>query len=207
MRLDDGSQPHKFSMPKDYFHHLYFQACDLLLQELENIFEQQDLLPPVLCLEDLLLKAANGEDYKEKFQSVKSSCYRDDINFDQLQWQLPLLVDVVRQALSSVSKVTSVCTISDAMNAQSVYKSMLSEIHNLLRLYLTVPITSATSETSFSALRRVLSYLRSSMLEQRLNNCILLHIHKELTDSCNMEEIAKDFIAVNSERINYFGTF
>ena len=35
---------------------------------------------------------------------------------------------------------------------------MLFEVHNLLRLYLTVHITLATSERSSSALRRVLTY-------------------------------------------------
>ena len=75
MRLDG----HRFSTPRDYFHHQYFQACDLLIQELEDMFEQQDLLPPIQCLESLPLKAANGEVYEEKFQSLKSSCYSEDI--------------------------------------------------------------------------------------------------------------------------------
>ena len=93
------------------------------------------------------------------------------------------------------------------MNSQVVYKSMLSEVHNILRLYLTVPITSATSERSFSALKIVNTYLRSSMSEQRLNNYLLLHIHKDLTDSCDIEKVSKNFIAVNTEHRNYFGVF
>ena len=76
---------------------------------------------------------------------------------------------------------------------------MLLKVHNLLWLYLTVPIASATSERSFSALSRVLSYLRSSSSEQRLNNCMSLHIHKHLTDSGDIKEISKEFIAVNIE--------
>ena len=82
-----------------------------------------------------------------------------------------------------------------------------SEVHNILQLYLTVPITSATSERSFSALKVVNTYLCSSVSEQRLDNCLLLHIYKDLTDSCDMEKVAKDFIAVNTERRNYFGVF
>ena len=70
-----------------------------------------------------------------------------------------------------------------------------------------MPITSATSEMSFSALKVVNTYLRSSVSEQRLDNCLLLHIYKDLTDTCDMEKVAKDFIAVNTERRNYFGVF
>ena len=66
-----------------------------------------------------------------------------------------------------------------------------------------MPITSATSEGSFSALKVVNTCLHSSMSEQTY----LLHIHKYLTDSCDMEKVAKDFIAVNTECRNYFGVF
>ena len=153
------------------------------------------------------MKAATGEAYEQELEIIKTSCYKDDFNFDQLEQQLPLSVNLVQQALPDVKKVTSVRTICEAMNTQSVYKSMLFEIHNLLRLYLTIPVTSATSERSFSALRRVLTYLRSSMIEEKLNNYIVLHIHKHLTDSCDLVEIAKEFVAANDERRKYFGTF
>ena len=93
------------------------------------------------------------------------------------------------------------------MNKSNTYKTMLPEVHNLLRLYLTIPITSATSERSFSALKRVLTYLRSTMTEERLNHCLLLHIHKNVTDTLDIKEIAKDFINTNSERLSYFGSF
>ncbi len=122
------------------------------------------------------MKAANGKAYDDSLQSLKSSCYKDDIYFEELQKLLPLLADLVHQALPSVIKVTSVRKICDAMNTKIVYKS---EVHKLLRLYLTVPVTSATSERSFSALKRILTYLRSSMSEIRLNNCLILQVHKQ----------------------------
>ena len=68
---------------------------------------------------------------------------------------------------------------------------MLSEVHNILWLYLTVPITSATSKGSFSALKVVNTYLHLSMFEQRLNNCLLLHIHKDLTDPVIWKKLLK----------------
>ena len=80
---------------------------------------------------------------------------------------------------------------------------MLCEVHNLLRLYLTITITSTTAERSFSPLWNVLTYLWSSMTQQRLNNCMLLHIHTQLTDSLDLIQIAKDVIAINAERKLY----
>ena len=188
-RLDDGSQPHRYSTPKEYFRHQ--------LSELDKRFDQQQLLSPVLTLENLLLEASNGHSY-QNLDSLKISCYKNDFNFDRLHSQLSLCADMIKQALPTVKCVTSVRTICEAMNTNNTFKSMLSEVHNLLRLYLTVPITSATSERSFSALRFVLTYLRSTMSEQRLNNCLLLHI--DITD------IGKQFICT-PERRSYFGTF
>ena len=93
------------------------------------------------------------------------------------------------------------------MNSNSIYKEMLPTVHQIIRLYLTVPITSATSERTFSALRRLLTYLCSSMAEKRLNHCLLLHIHKELTDSMDLVVVAKEFIDLYDERKKYFGQF
>lgn len=205
-RLDDGSQPHRYSTPKEYFRHQFFEACDLLISELDQRFDQQQLLSPVLTLENLLLEASNGHSYQNHLDSLKISCYKNDFNSDRLHSQLSLCADMIKQALPTVKCVTSVRTICEAMNTNNTFKSMLSEVHDLLRLYLTVPITSATSERSFSALRFVLTYLRSTMSEQRLNNCLLLHIHKDITDSLDITDIGKQFICT-PERRSYFGTF
>ena len=106
-----------------------------------------------------------------------------------------------------VRKVTSIRTISDAMNSNPSYKVILSEIHNLLRLYLIVPVTSATSERTFSVLKRLLVYLRSTMTEKRVNNCLLVHVHKDIVDELNLKEIAVEFVSVNDERRKHFSNY
>ena len=64
-QIDDGSQPHQFSTPKEYYRQIYYQVCDLLLQELADRFE---FLPEFLRLECLLLKAANGDNYESELE-------------------------------------------------------------------------------------------------------------------------------------------
>jgi hypothetical protein len=158
----------------------------LLLQELQDRFDQKELLPPVLALENLIVKAANGESYDDSIRYLEDSCFAGDLDFDILKRHIPLVHDLVREAVPGVQKVTSVRTVCEAMNMSNAYKSMLSEVHKLLRLYLTIPITSSTSERTFSAMKRLLTYLRATMTEKRLNNCILLHIHKDLTDQLDV---------------------
>ena len=80
-RVDDSSRPHQFSSPRDYFRHLYFHTCDLFLNELEDRFQGSSSLAPVLALELILIKAANGEDYNPTMESLQESCFSDDIDF------------------------------------------------------------------------------------------------------------------------------
>ena len=103
-----------------------------------------------------------------------------------------------------VRRVTGTNAVCDAMNSNHVFKEMLPTVHQLIRLYKTIPITSAKSERTFSALRRLFTYLRSSMSEHRLNNCLLLHVHKDVTD---LISIASDFVCAHDERRKHFGHF
>ena len=121
----------------------------------------------MLCTEHALLKAANNEDLVpevHKLQgklstltvlSIEKSCFGKDLSVSELSRQLPLLYDIIKKSTPSVKAVTSVNTISEAMNSQEVFKQLLPSIHKFLCLYLTVPITSATSERLFSALKRL----------------------------------------------------
>ena len=54
-------------------------------------------------------------------------------------------------------------------------------------------------------MKRVFLYLRSSMTEKRLNNCLLLQVHKDLLDTFDVVEVAKEFISAKEERRKYFG--
>ena len=86
-------------------------------------------------------------------------------------------------------------------------KDMLSQVCILLKLLLVMPATNAISEHSFSAPRRVKSYLRSTMSQDRLTHLMVLHIHKELTDNLDLITIANDFVAGDTHRLTVFGTF
>ena len=126
---------------------------------------------------------------------AKRSYYKDDINFDHLQKQLPLCTDLFWQAFPGVKQGTSVCTIYEVMNTQQVYNTMWStqSFKIVLNNYYNIIYSW---EVIFCTVK-CFTYLCSSMTEQRLNNCMLLHIHKQVTDCI---QIAKEFIAINADR-------
>ena len=67
-------------------------------------------MPPVVAIEQTLLKAANGEDFSSEIDTPKDSCYKNDIEWSDLSRHLPLLKDVVRKATPDVKSVTSIQT-------------------------------------------------------------------------------------------------
>ena len=106
----------------------------------------------------------------------------------------------------TLKKITCTSTICESINSSEAFKDLLLTVHQLLRLFLTLPITFATSERAFSALHRLKTYTRSQMTE-KTNNCFLLHAHKDLTDDLDLVSIAKEFIQLQMNALNILEIF
>ena len=151
----------------------YYEARDKIKTELESRFNQAKL-KPVSNLEKLLEGAANSNDFTEHLEELKRSFFGTDIaDCGRLGHQLYFMHDAVKTTLPEVRQVTNIRTICEAFNKTPVTKTLLGEVHKLLRLYLTF-------ERTFSSLRRLKTYLRSTMNQTRLNNCLLLHCQLSL---------------------------
>ena len=83
----------------------------------------------------------------------------------------------------------------------------MREALKLVKLLLIIPATNATSERSFSTLRRVKSYLRSSMKQSRLNHLITCNTYKEELYQLDLKAIANSFVHGKENRMNKFGLF
>ena len=83
----------------------------------------------------------------------------------------------------------------------------MSEVHKLLKIYLTILVTIASSKRNFSALKHIKTYVRNSMTQSRLNHSMLLHVHKDKSDSIDTKDIASGFIQNSSTHTAYFGSF
>ena len=198
-RLDDGAEGHHYASPHDYFKQQYYEVLDLMLNEIDRRFDQ----PTFMILRDiekLIVESCNGTDSEVKLPSTIDSMYATDLKLDSLKIQLRMLPDLVRTANKDhemqIRKVTSINTVCE-----------LSEVDRLLHIYLTVPLTSATAERTFSTLRRLKTYLRSAMMQKRLNHIVLLHTHQQRTDELELLQIAQDFVTRNSRRKHFFGSF
>ena len=122
---------------------------------------------------------------------------------------LPDLIQAYNEKtpLTTIKTVSNLRTLCEILNDVPSSKSMLREVFHLLRILLTIPVTTAAAERTFSCLRRLKTFLRSTMSQPRLNHVILLHIHKDKTDNMDVVQIAKECISVNDRRKLHFGSF
>jgi hypothetical protein len=65
-------------------------------------------------------------------------------------------------------------------------------------------MSNASAERSFSALRRVKTFLRNRLTQEHLNHQLMLHVHKELNDCIDVVSIAKSFVSANAQAEGIF---
>ena len=66
-----------------------------------------------------------------------------------------------------------------------------------------MPATNAFSECSFSAMRRIKTYLHSTTGQERLNHLMLLHLHKEKLDNLDPVFIANQFVGGSEHCLSF----
>ena len=87
---------------------------------------------------------------------------------------------------------------------ESSRRKPLSEISILGKLLLVMAATNAVSERSFSDLKRVKTYLRSTTGDSRLNHLMMLHVHKDRTDALTLVDVANDLVGEKENRKQLF---
>ena len=154
-------------------------------------------------LECLLMKACKNEDLEDELCSF----YKDDLDETLLRVQLTTFALHFQQVHGILNKI-SIFDLKKYFSSLSMDQAaLLDQVVKLIQLILVISATNATSERSFSALRRVKTYLRSTMLQERLNYLMLLHIHKERTDKLCIKTAINEFVEKSSNRDNIFGKY
>lgn len=80
-------------------------------------------------------------------------------------------------------------------------ENVFTNIQVMLRILATIPMTSCECERSFSAMRRLKNYSRSTMTENRLNGLALMHIH--LGIKIDKENIINRFASKGPRKLEF----
>ena len=80
-------------------------------------------------------------------------------------------------------------------------ESVFPNIPIALQILLTVAVSTASCERSFSKLKLTLSYLRSSMSQERLCDLVLLSIERDETKKTNFDKIIDESASRKARKV------
>ncbi|CAI6368699.1 unnamed protein product [Macrosiphum euphorbiae] len=112
--------------------------------------------------------------------------YKDLLNIEIKSLMAEMIV-----AQNSLKTLNQKFDIQDLK--KSVEKHVYPNLYKLLQVALTLPISSATWERSFSALRKIKTWLRVSMGQERMTDLSILYIEKDLTNKIDTKEVIRIF--------------
>ena len=116
-------------------------------------------------------------------------------------------LEILRNNIDTATVISIADVMKHLQQMSPAQKTLLSEVILVMKLILVMPATNATSERSFSVMRCLKSYLRSTMAQDRINHLMALHVHKDLTDNLVLTDVANEFISKCERRLQVFGKF
>ena len=193
-RYEDGdAEAYHPAEPKVYYRQIYYQAIDSVISTINGRFNQADY-GMYAKLEQILLLAATNSNYSAELKEVVEF-YKDDFNSSELETQLEIFSQMNINGAGDSITFQDIC--KHIKTLPTSHHVLISQVVHLVKLILLMPATNAMSERSASAMRRIKTYLRTTMTQSRLNHIMLLHIHKHLTDSISHTAVLNEFVSAN----------
>jgi len=76
---------------------------------------------------------------------------------------------------------------------KNISPQVFPNLYKMIQIALTLPISSATCERSFSAMRKIKTWLRTSIHQKKFNELSILYIEKDKTKALSNEAILNTF--------------
>ena len=202
-RIDDGlAENEQYSSVKAYFRRSYYNMLDILISEINERFSENSY-SVLIALESLLLDSFTRSKPKAEHLAEVVGFYGDEFVLEKLKSELIVLYGFVKSISSPCSHGCVEKSVDDLINLflENSCHHMLPEVSELMKLYLVVPVSNANAEQSFSVLRCIKTWLRSTMREDRLSALALCNKEKEVTNSLNLDDLLDQFCSARDHRL------
>ncbi|CAL1393629.1 unnamed protein product [Linum trigynum] len=186
-------------------HHYHFDifnaALDVQIEELRARFEEK--IVELLKLSSSL-DPSNG--YKafdaNAICSLAEKYYPLDFSekeIDRLAFQLRIFHG------AALAHPTLVNLLSVAERCHGLAESGKSKdfdlVDRLIRLVLTLPVSTASGERAFSAMKLAKTKLRNKMGDDFLADGLIIYIERDIVDTFSLDDILSDFIDIKERRV------
>ncbi|KAF0723115.1 zinc finger MYM-type protein 1-like [Aphis craccivora] len=156
----------------------YFVIMDSVVSNLKYRFSDESLA------------MANSVDSFCKLDTTNSmkfiDHYKDLLHISKSSLQAEM--KVVLNLLKSKKKDFNLNDVKEVIEKQTY-----PNLYKLFQVALSIPISSATCERSFSSMRRIKNWLRSSMAQDRFTFLSILNIERDITNKVNVDDIVNKF--------------
>lgn len=173
----------------------FLVVVDMANASLKNRFEELNVFKSIFgfLLNSKTMKSLNDVALRKcctKFAETFTQNDSSDVEVDEFFSELRVLQMTLPDA--------SMCAIEIFEFVRNVdcYPNVLVAY----RILFTIPVTVASAERSFSKLKLLKNYLRSSMSQERLNGLAALCIEKDMLDEIDVNTIIDDFASRNVRR-------
>ncbi|XP_058783208.1 uncharacterized protein LOC131657874 [Vicia villosa] len=179
---------------------IFFTTIDKQLQELNNRFSEQAI--DLLTLSCALAPTDNYKAFNlDTICTLVEKYYPMDFNEQEktnLKFQLRHFIIDARQAssLNNLSTIQELCSSLVAIEKKEIYYL----IDRLLRLIMTLPVSTTTTERSFSTMKIIKTRLRNKMEADFLGDSMTVNIEREIAASIDSETNIDDFKLLKTRR-------
>lgn len=197
--FDEITNSFAFESKEDIFRvNIFYKTLDILISQLQSRMNGlQQIASNFKILEvDVLLNSTDVEIH-EMAEKIRYT-YEDDIS-DMLTDQLLSFRICFSEELKNVKSAKELLTFILVDNFSS--SSSFTDIITLCFIYLTIPVTVASAERSFSKLKLIKNYLRNSMCQTRLSSLATLSIENAAARSIDIASIISKFAAAKCRKV------
>ncbi|XP_029148336.1 uncharacterized protein [Arachis hypogaea] len=180
---------------------IFLVTIDKQLQELNSRFNDQAM--DLLSLSSTLKPKDAYKNFDiAKISTLVDSYYPEDFTEQEkinLPFQLQHFILDVRQhpEMKNLSTIHELCRCLAETKKSKVYYL----IDRLIRLILTLPVSTATTERSFSAMKIIKTRLRNKMEDDFLADSLVIYIEKEIAEKFSSDSIIEDFKSLKTRRV------
>ncbi|XP_024196409.1 uncharacterized protein LOC112199664 [Rosa chinensis] len=193
---ESGSKPSPSSSSEESFRlHYFLYIIDQAKGSLNRRFEQYQRYDDIFgfLFTSETLNSLNDNDLKAAcihLETVLRYGESSDVDGEDMFRELKLLREILPK-----QKMTA----SDILNFL-LERNTCPVVRLAYRILLTVPVTVASAERSFSKLKLLKSYLRSTMSQERLNGLALISIENEYLGKINCDKLIDQFAGKKARR-------
>ena len=176
----------------DFCVNLFYPVLDRFLAELDSRFSENNkqLLRSVSALDPRSSKFLNSE-------IIEPMAVQYGVEISDLAVELRQAKRLIQRKDSEGVKIVSLVQLSSFM---SPYKDAFPDLCKLLTIAIVLPPTSAACERSFSSMRLIKNYLRSTMDDSRLSSLAVLGIHVSRAKFIDMDKVVSKFAKRHDNR-------